>query len=596
MVIDTELVPFLLWFPKALLAWLAVAAVLCTAAVIFSFLVAAVRNGPTRGAVIVGQGLVGGIADLIFLSPRRTFALARLAIQESLHRRVLVAFALFAVILLFATWYLDEATDNPARLYLSFVLTTTTYLVLLLALFLSVFSLPSDITNRTIFTISTKPVRPSELVLGRMLGFAMVGTVLLTVMGVISYVFVLRGLSHTHEIAPSKIATTGDSQVGVPTSGRTEISQNHHHDFQLDAQGRGRTDIAQGHWHEIQATRDGDRISYKVGPPQGALSARVPIYGKLSFKDRAGAATNKGYNVGNEWTYRSFIEGATLSAAVWHFTGLNGDMFPEGLPIEMTIRVFRTHKGDISKGILGRLVLRNPKTGLSIPVPFVAKEYSTDLQVIPRELTDDKGTKIDLFRDVVTPDGELDIQMQCLESEQYFGMAQPDLYLRSRDASFVTNFIKGYVGIWLQMLLVVFAGVMFSTFLNGAVAMLATFAMMLAGSFVSTIQQLASGETPGGGPIEAALRIFTQRNLTTKLEPGVTTDAINLFDEGFRGVLRTVLAVLPDFTALSDTDYVVHGFDIPGDMLLTHVFTTLAYLVPIFVAAFLFFRTREVAR
>lgn len=595
MVIDTELLPFFTWLPLALGSWLKVTGILCAVAILFSYLVAAVRNGPVRGAQLVGAGLRGGIADLVFLSPRRTFALARLAIQESLHRRVLVAFALFAVILLFATWYLDEATDNPARLYLSFVLTTTTYLVLLMALFLSVFSLPNDIANRTLYTISTKPVRPSELVLGRMLGFALVGTVLLTVMGAVSYVFVLRGLSHRHEILPQKVTSAGDSQA-APTSGRTELAQNHHHDFQLDADGRGRTDVAQGHWHSVQVVRDGNRVTYEVGPPQGALTARVPIYGKLSFKDRTGTPTQKGYNVGNEWTYRSFIEGGTLSAAIWHFSGLQAEMFPNGLPIEMTIRVFRTHKGDISKGILGRLVLRNPATGLSAPTPFVAKEYSTDLQMIPLELTDDQGKKVRLFGDLVTPDGQLDIQMQCLELEQYFGMAQPDLYLRARDASFTTNFIKGYVGIWLQMLLVVGAGVMLSTFLNGAVAMLATFAMMLAGSFVTTIRQLAFGELPGGGPVEAAVRIFTQRNLTTKLEPSVTTQAINLFDEGFRGALKTLLAVLPDFTSLSDTDYVVHGFDIPGDMLLTHVVTTLAYLVPIFVAAFLFFRTREVAR
>ncbi len=44
----------------------------------------------------------------------------------------------------------------------------------------------------------------------------------------------------------------------------------------------------------------------------------------------------------------------------------------------------------------------------------------------------------------------------------------------ANDASVELNFIKGYFGIWLQMVLVIAFGVMFSTFLSGPVAMIAT--------------------------------------------------------------------------------------------------------------------------
>ena len=135
------------------------------------------------------------LLDLVHLSPRRVWALARLAIQESIRRRVVVVFAVFILILLFAGWFLDPGSIDPARLYLDFVLTATSYLVLLLALFLSSLSLPADIKNRTLHTVVTKPVRASEVVLGRIVGFTAVGTLLLLVMGAISYVFVERGLS-----------------------------------------------------------------------------------------------------------------------------------------------------------------------------------------------------------------------------------------------------------------------------------------------------------------------------------------------------------------------------------------------------------------
>ena len=71
-----------------------------------------------------------------------------------------------------------------------------------------------------------------------------------------------------------------------------------------------------------------------------------------------------------------------------------------------------------------------------------------------------------LFEDLVA-DGRVEIWLRCLQPAQYFGAAQPDLYLRARDASFAWNFAKGYFGIWLQMVLLIGFGVTFSTFLSG---------------------------------------------------------------------------------------------------------------------------------
>ena len=143
-------------------------------------------------------------------------ALSWLAVKESIRRRVVVVFAMFILVLLYAGWFLDPKSTNPALLYLSFVLTATSYLVLLMALFLSTLSLPADIKNRTLHTIVTKPVRMSEIVLGRIFGFMVIGTFLLVVMGVISYVFVIRGLSHTHELTADNLASGRRSVAGQP--------------------------------------------------------------------------------------------------------------------------------------------------------------------------------------------------------------------------------------------------------------------------------------------------------------------------------------------------------------------------------------------
>jgi hypothetical protein len=612
MVIETELPPFWQWLfgqaataaspavTGALVAWLQVVAILALFLLGTSFLVSVVRHGPASAARLFFRRLREGLIDLFKMSPRRVMALARLAIQEALHRRVLVAFAVFIVVLLFAGWYLDTESPEPARLYLSFVLTTTSYLVLLLALFLSVFSLPQDITRRTIHTIVTKPVRSSEIVLGRIIGFAAVGTVLLMATSAVSYIFVIRGLNHTHELTERDLRSD-DSPGAVAGSleGHTAVAQGHRHDVHLGADGQGRAETSHGHYHDVAVEKGADgRTRYLVGQPEGLFTARVPEYGKLRFKDRSGATTDKGINVGNEWTYRSYIEGGTLAAAVWQFDDIRASRFGEDLPLELNLRVFRTHKGDIERGILGSIVLVNPDTNLrSAPINFVAREFTTDLQRIPRKVraagTD--GRELDVFDDLAS-NGRLIVEVSCLQREQYFGVAQADVYLRARDASFFTNFVKGYAGIWLQMVLVTSFGVVYSTFLNGSVAMMATAATMLGGFFTDFIQKLATGQIQGGGPAESFYRIITQSNVVVPIEPGPTKVVIEMVDRFFQLVLARVSSLLPDFGSFSDIDYVAYGYDIPAELLLIHAIVALSFVAPLVLVGHFFLKTREVAR
>ncbi len=586
---------FVEWFWPNLLLYLQAALVLGVGALVAGYLVSAFRYGPLGGGDVVFRTLKGAAGDLVSLSPRRIGALAWLALQESLRRRVLVGFAVFVLILLFAGWFLDAKSSDQATLYLSFVLTATTYLVLLMALFLSAFSLPADIRNHTIYTIVTKPVRPGEIVLGRILGFATIGTLLLTIMGVISYFFVWRVLDHTHEVEIASLKSPANDTSG-DRSGRTSASQNHRHQVTIRADGTGETDLVQGHYHHVEPRGEGDNLSYVVGPPIDQLAARVPAYGKLRFLDRTGKGRDRGINVGHEWKYRSFIDGGTLAAAIWTFDDITPDRYPDGLPIELNIRVFRSYKGDIEKGILGSLVLKNPRTGRSSQmINFQAKDFLTDHRDIPRKLLDPTGKAIDLFDDLVD-NGELEIHLQCLDSEQYYGVAPADVYLRASNASFTVNFIKSYLGIWLQMLLVTSFGVMFSTFLSGAVAMMATLAAMVLGFFTQFVLDVARGTIQGGGPVESFIRIVKQQNVTLQMEPGLTRDVVQAMDGVFMFFMKSVTSLLPDYRRFSNVDYVAHGFDIPPDVLAVQVFSGLGYVAAVFVVGYLFLRTREMAR
>jgi len=225
---------------------LAICFLLLIVAPFLSFVIASFQYGPSEAFYYVSRAMFSAVTeDLPRFSLRRTLAISRLAIQEAIRNRVLIGFVVFVVLLLFAGLFLDVQNSNPARVYLSFVLGTTNYLVLLMALFLSTFSIPNDIKNRTIYTVVTKPIRAGEIVLGRTLGFLAVGTVMLVAMGGISYFFVRAGLSHEHAMTVADLTeeTLPNSTIKV-RRGQTSFDDHHRHTVEIGADGKGRTSVA----------------------------------------------------------------------------------------------------------------------------------------------------------------------------------------------------------------------------------------------------------------------------------------------------------------------------------------------------------------
>lgn len=685
MPIETEIEPLLTWLQWGLLNWLLVAGTLAVAGVLIGWLVAAVRSGPVSALGITAEALAAGAVDLVRISPRRVWALGWLVVKESIRRPyVLVVFALFGLVLLYAGWFQPPDIREPARHYVGLMLAIPGFLVLLLMVFLSALSLPGDIRNKTLHTVVTKPVRASEVVLGRMLGFTVIGTLLLVVMCPISWVFVIRLLSHTHPLTQAdvkEVEKIWSEPVDRDESGGqlkylTSRDDPHRHELYVRrgfaesrvrelrealkngnrqeaeqdllkigwrktedgwlTEGRLKTETTQGHWHEfsysISADESGNQFQPKIelesGPPKGMLVARVPVYGRLRFTDSEGKP-GKGVNVGDEYLYRSFIAGGSLASAIWTFDGITEEKFPkarfpQGLPLELTIEVFRTYKGQTEDpagipGVLGALTVCNPETGLKVDARiFEAKDFVTDVQYIPREFgledvvdsgrfrPEDvaselqlEGGRLDLFKHLVA-DGRVEIRLRCAERAQYFGAAQGDVYFKARDASFTVNFAKGYLGTWLQMVLVIGFGVMFSTFLSGPIAILANFGAVLAGMVVDFISRLAGGLIPGGGPFEAAVRLLKQQNVTSPMEPGFATIVIKMLDAVALFLLKLVAAVLPPFGQFSFPDAqgrsrVATGYDIPPDVILKGALAAMAFLLPVFVAGYFFLKTREIA-
>ncbi|MBR0238917.1 MAG: ABC transporter permease [Thermoguttaceae bacterium] len=659
MVLETQFPSFGEWIQEAAWVWTVRIGIFCLIALVIGFLFTGIRMGPKRSWAIVSRAVKNTFSDLIHLSFKRIFAIAILSFKEALRRKILIGFAIFIVILLFAGMFLDTRSPDPARLYINFIFWVNAALILLLALFISAFSIPNDFKYKTIYTLATKPVRAGEIILGRILGFTLMCSAMLLVMGVVSYGFVIRSVAHTHTLTADDLRYVDTTKEGERAlEGKTSLVKEHRHEVYLPPEflknPTGKTvmtDVNQGHSHQVSIVGQGKDRQYQLSGVKNMFTARVPVYGKLRFRDTSGYDTEKGINVGDEWEYRSFIQGSSDAALIWQFKDIKPESFPDGLPIEMTLGVFRTHKGNIERGVMGVLAVRNPETGLMVEVcQFESVEFNTKRILVPRKIKplyyDKKGksssvqvisckTKLpngtvvydipenklnpayaqpsasgdglefDLFqqpgskssvgRSLVSSDGRVEVWVSCEDPMQYFGAAAPDLYIRAYDEYFTINFIKGFFCIWLEMFLIIVYGVILSSFLSAPIAILGTLFIMVTGVFHQYVVKLANGMTEGGGVLESMYRLLRQDNMITELPDNILGDFIRMSDQAINYVIGFVGYMAPDLSQFANSEYVASGFNIPWNLISIDAMTTLAFFIPLFFIGYLCMKLREIA-
>jgi hypothetical protein len=658
-----EFVNFGQWIGSALgvFALLALAAIVL--GLFFGYLVASFRHGPFEAFYIVSGVCAQAIPDFLGTSLRRVLAIARLAIKEALRRRiVLVTFGIFALALLFGGWFMNSGSDHPDRIYVNFVLWGTQLLVLMMGLLISAFSLPDDIKKKTIYTIVTKPVRATEIVIGRIVGFGALGTALLALMGLISFLFVWGGLSHEHQIAgdTNTLAefTDVDPSLNTKETGRrvspnavaeayTGFNSGHRHrleirkeirdpdnppkfmDNVIDSRTETRVDgkviyqrvfvePAAGHRHAAFVS-DGENPEITLGPAYGYFRARVPKYGDyVQFYDRKGEPS-RGIDVGREWRYRGYVDGGSLSQrnslakASFHFQGFTEGSFqnPEVLPLEMTLGIFRTYKGNIEKRVVGSLQIKSSVSEgsgeyrfESDPIDFETNEFT--LQTLPisrkqpgRKL-DSKGNLVekgdfDLFDDYAA-NGDFDLELRCIDKNQYIGVARADLYFRSRDNPYWLNFIKGYLGIWCQMMIIIAMGVAFSTFLSAPVVMLSSVVAVIVGFCTPFIRTLTMPDADGGGPIESFYRLITQKNTQIELQTGIATTLMEQLDYFLVLCLNSLTYIVPNFAQLNFSDFLTYGYSVNNDRLFVALAIACAFCIGLSVLGYFCLKTREIAK
>lgn len=563
---------------QAILLWLVVTAV-CLVLALGTALAIALVFGGLSGVGAVFRGVGGAFRDLFSISPGRLVAISQLTFREALRRKALLVFVLFAILFMFAGWFLASGDQRPAehvRVLVSFVLTTLSFLILPVALLLACWGLPEDIRKRSLHTVVTKPVRSSEIVLGRMLGYIGINTLVLLVMGIVGYGWIMR-----------------------------------------------------------QVPQDPSNPRYQEA--HDALVSRVPVFGELFFLDSSGERKPRGINVGDIWAHRSYIAGNSPERAVYIFEGVtpgalslvrdesgSEESMKKVLRLESTFEAFRTHKGDMDKGLLVQYTYVNPahpERRVKGANPFSINEFQTNIQYIdpmlrvqdpekiPEEfLQQSEGgyPAVNLFK-YLAPEGKLRVEVALIDGGQYLGMAPADLFIRMPDRKFASGYFKAVFGIWLMTVLIVVLGVTASTFVKGPVATLLTLVLFIIGSpFRGFMDELAVNyqaslvvegqELRGGGPLESVVRILQHKNPTVPLADNMATEVIQGIDHVFLSGVWLVRYLIPDFSVYNMSEYVAKGFDVgwwtePG--LMPAITITVAFLIPCVLIGYFSLRFRE---
>jgi hypothetical protein len=518
----------------------------------------------TGGFGVVMQNFQRALIDFFSISPKRIGAIADLTIKESIRKKTLLVFVIFAILFMFAGWFIGGTTDRPdlqVRVLVSFVLKTISWLVLIVIPLLACWGLPTDIKIRSLHTVITKPVRRNEVYLGRLLGYSAVGTGVLAIMGLVGYIWIVR---QTPTAAQKELISR------VPVYGLMNFT---------DRFGREGTGINVGY--------EWDFRSYIEG---GTKSKTIYLFDGLSsdsLKSNYSARKAK---------YDKALQANAESAP----------SEPGVLNLEYNFEAFRAYKGTLDKRLSARLILVNPddeKVRVPLPV-FEVKEFSRfneeKLIAVPEEITyrDEESQQLktaNLFTDIM-PKGNLKVEVECLDPGQYLGMARPDLFIRMPDKYFATSYFKSIFGIWLQLTLMIMLAVTASCFVKGPVATLLTFSLVLVGMTpLSTMMfQMLQGQIEGGGPAEAIYRMWAHMNPSVEIQAGAFSYFLKIIDGIALGFLAVAFFIVPGFVNFRMVEYTANGFDVPWmSSLLPAIAITLGYVIPCLVIGYCSLTLRE---
>lgn len=145
-------------------------------------------------------------------------AVAQITLREMLRQRVLLVAMLFALLLIGGACFFSQfSMDDQAKFIKDWghgVISTT---ALLIALMGAGWLIPSEIERRTLHTTLTKPIRPSQFILGKYIGLVGAITIVMLFLACIfSLILVYKHLHFPMDPSAVNSAQLSDNQVLAP--------------------------------------------------------------------------------------------------------------------------------------------------------------------------------------------------------------------------------------------------------------------------------------------------------------------------------------------------------------------------------------------
>lgn len=538
----------------------------------------------------IGQPFARDLGKLRF---RRIWALSKLGFKEAVRSKLLwLGLIILPVFLLRNVWMAVVRPSDEFRLLVTVSSLFIMLGVLVTAALLAAFSIPNDIKNQTIHTVVTKPVERFEIVAGRFFGYTALMTIALA-------------------------ALTAFTLLILNT-----------------------------------ATIDAKAL-------QETATARVPVRGKLEFKSRKAdfEGTNVGREF--DYRKYIAGDPMSPQRAVWQFVTFPAALAKadaDAVPVEFTFDVFKLTKGEENKGVVTnfRVVTHAcpqvPPKDTSGEWEWVNKDdyarYKAEVEELRRAGRGPEGARpgsdgwkaanelaekygyyelrgqevydyavggiplpAGLFRNaqqgnpapVINADGQsvpgprVSVYVKCESRGQLLGMAEPDLYLLEANQPFSVNFVKGMVGLWCRLCIVVGLSVVCSTYLSGVLSLLVTGLIFLTGYATEHLSDLALNRNIGGGPFESISRLVRAETPTAPSAETAGARVLQFFDRGWAWVVRRIQNMIPDVESFTWTDFVSEGFNVNTEYLVVNLLVTVGYLLPWFVLGYYLMKSREVA-
>jgi ABC-type transport system involved in multi-copper enzyme maturation permease subunit len=121
---------------------------------------------------------------------RNIWAVARNTIKQAVRMKIAAVFILLLVVLLPVMGFSmtgDGTLKGRLQTFVSYGLSLTSFLLCLLTIVASIYSITGDIKHKQIYTVVTKPIRRFELLFGKLLGVVLLNTGLLVLFSAAIY-------------------------------------------------------------------------------------------------------------------------------------------------------------------------------------------------------------------------------------------------------------------------------------------------------------------------------------------------------------------------------------------------------------------------